>query len=83
MWAITAGYHRYFAHRSFRTSRLFQFVLALIGSTAMENGPRSWASWHRRHHKCADTFSNRGGPEPRCSPVGCRSGRALDSLFSG
>jgi stearoyl-CoA desaturase (delta-9 desaturase) len=55
MWAITAGYHRYFAHRSFDTSRAFQFILALIGSTAMENGPLWWASWHRRHHKYADT----------------------------
>jgi len=55
MWAITVGYHRYFAHRSFRTSRVFQFVLALIGCTAMENGPIWWASWHRRHHRYVDT----------------------------
>src|SRR4029450_9334612 len=26
MWAITVGYHRYLSHRSFRTSRAFQFV---------------------------------------------------------
>ena len=32
MWAITAGYHRYFSHRSYKTSRAFQFVIALIGS---------------------------------------------------
>jgi stearoyl-CoA desaturase (delta-9 desaturase) len=55
MWAITAGYHRYFAHRSFKTGRAFQFVLALIGTTAMQNGPLWWASWHRRHHKHSDT----------------------------
>ena len=54
MWAITVGYHRYFAHRSFRTSRVFQFVLALLGTTAMQNGPIWWASWHRRHHKDVD-----------------------------
>jgi stearoyl-CoA desaturase (Delta-9 desaturase) len=62
MWAITAGYHRYFAHRSFHTSRFFQFVLALIGSTAMENGPLWWASWHRRHHKYADTPADPHSP---------------------
>jgi stearoyl-CoA desaturase (Delta-9 desaturase) len=62
MWAITAGYHRYFAHRSFRTSRVFQFLLALIGSTAMENGPLWWASWHRRHHKYADTPADPHSP---------------------
>jgi stearoyl-CoA desaturase (Delta-9 desaturase) len=55
MWAITAGYHRYFAHRTYRTSRVFQFILGLIGTTAMENGPLWWASWHRRHHLHADT----------------------------
>lgn len=55
MWAITAGYHRYFAHRSFKTSRTFQFVLALLGTSAMQNGPLWWASWHRRHHRYSDT----------------------------
>ncbi|GAC1518931.1 MAG: acyl-CoA desaturase [Polyangiales bacterium] len=55
MWAITAGYHRYFAHRSFKTSRAFQLVLAFLGTTAMQNGPLWWASWHRRHHRHSDT----------------------------
>jgi len=55
MWAITVGLHRYFAHRSFRTGRVFQLFLALLSCTAMENGPIWWASWHRRHHKHADT----------------------------
>jgi stearoyl-CoA desaturase (delta-9 desaturase) len=63
MWAITAGYHRYFAHRSFKTSRVFQFVLALLGTSAMQNGPLWWASWHRRHHKYSDT------PDDAHSPV--------------
>src|SRR5262245_33300200 len=31
MFGVTAGYHRYFAHRSFKTSRVFQFVLAWLG----------------------------------------------------
>jgi stearoyl-CoA desaturase (delta-9 desaturase) len=63
MWAITAGYHRYFAHRTFRTSRAFQLVLALLAATAMQNGPLWWASVHRRHHKDAD------GPGDVHSPV--------------
>jgi stearoyl-CoA desaturase (delta-9 desaturase) len=54
MWAITAGYHRYFAHRAYRTSRPFQFVLAWLGASAMQNGPLWWASIHRRHHKSSD-----------------------------
>jgi len=55
MFAITAGYHRYFSHRSYKTSRAFQLVLAAIGTASMQNGPLWWASWHRRHHKNADT----------------------------
>jgi stearoyl-CoA desaturase (delta-9 desaturase) len=54
MWAITAGYHRYFSHRSFKTSRAFQFLLAVIGTSAMQNGPLWWASWHRHHHRYTD-----------------------------
>jgi stearoyl-CoA desaturase (Delta-9 desaturase) len=55
MWAITAGYHRYFSHRTFKTSRVFQFVMAWLGTSSMQNGPLWWASWHRRHHKYSDT----------------------------
>jgi stearoyl-CoA desaturase (Delta-9 desaturase) len=63
MWAVTTGYHRYFSHRSFKTGRIFQFILAWFGASAMENGPLWWASWHRRHHRHSDT------PEDRHSPV--------------
>ena len=63
MWAITAGYHRYFAHKTFKTSRWFQFVLATLGTMAMQNGPLWWASWHRRHHRHSDT------PDDAHSPV--------------
>jgi stearoyl-CoA desaturase (delta-9 desaturase) len=52
---ITAGYHRYFSHRSFKTSRVFQFVLACLGASAVQQGPLWWAAHHRRHHKYSDT----------------------------
>jgi stearoyl-CoA desaturase (delta-9 desaturase) len=55
IWAVTAGYHRYFSHRSFETSRLFQFLLALLGTLAMQKGPLWWAAHHRWHHQHADT----------------------------
>ena len=54
LFAITGGYHRYFAHRAFRTSRVFQFVLAFVGASATQKGPLWWAGGHRRHHKYAD-----------------------------
>jgi stearoyl-CoA desaturase (delta-9 desaturase) len=62
MWAITAGYHRYFSHRSYKTSRAFQLVLAFLGTTAMQNGPLWWASWHRRHHRHSDTEHDAHSP---------------------
>ncbi len=65
MWAVTAGYHRYFAHRSYKTSRAFQLVLAILGSTALQNGPIWWASVHRRHHRFADTPSDPHSPLER------------------
>lgn len=62
MWAITAGYHRYFAHRAYKTSRAFQLVLAVLGGTAMQQGPLWWASWHRRHHKHTDAAGDPHSP---------------------
>ncbi len=54
MWGITAGFHRYFAHRTFRTSRVFQFVMAVIATSATQKGPLWWAGHHRTHHKYSD-----------------------------
>ncbi len=54
MFFVTAGYHRYFAHRTFKTSRAFQFILALGGATATQKGALWWAAHHRRHHKYSD-----------------------------
>ncbi|MGE0550573.1 MAG: acyl-CoA desaturase [Kofleriaceae bacterium] len=54
MFAITAGLHRYFSHRSFKTSRAFQFVLGVLGMTAVQQGPLWWAAHHRNHHKHSD-----------------------------
>jgi stearoyl-CoA desaturase (delta-9 desaturase) len=55
MFGITAGFHRYFAHRSYQTSRVGQFVLAWLGCCALQKGPLWWASHHRRHHRYSDT----------------------------
>jgi stearoyl-CoA desaturase (delta-9 desaturase) len=55
MVMVTAGYHRYFAHRSFSTSRVFQFLLAVGAQSGAEKGVLWWASHHRWHHKYSDT----------------------------
>ena len=54
-WFITAGYHRYFAHRSYKTSRGFQLFLALGGAMCVQKGPLWWAGHHRDHHRYSDT----------------------------
>lgn len=51
---LTLGYHRYFAHRAFKTSRAFQFVLALVAQLGSQRGVLWWAAHHRAHHKYAD-----------------------------
>src|ERR1700747_2695750 len=53
-FGLTAGYHRYFGHRSFKTSRPFQLVLAILGSMALQKGPLWWAGYHRIHHEHSD-----------------------------
>ena len=59
---ITLGYHRLLAHRSFKTSRAFQFVLATFGVLAGQNGPLWWVGHHRHHHRHSDTESDTHSP---------------------
>jgi len=54
-FGITAGYHRYFAHKAYKTSRAFQFLLALFGCVALQKGPLWWSGHHRGHHRHSDT----------------------------
>ncbi len=63
MFAITAFYHRYFAHKSFKTSRPVQFVFAAIGASSTQRGPIWWAAHHRQHHRHADTTSDPHSPQ--------------------
>lgn len=55
VWFITAGYHRYFSHRAYRTNRAFQLFLAVGGATCAQKGPLWWAGHHRDHHRNSDT----------------------------
>lgn len=54
MFLITGVYHRYFAHRSYKTSRWFQFVLGFLTTTAVQKGPLWWSARHRLHHRHSD-----------------------------
>lgn len=63
MFGVTAGYHRYFGHRSFRLGRFPQFLLALLAQTSGQKGSLWWAALHRHHHRFADK------PEDIHSPI--------------
>ncbi|MCS6858266.1 MAG: fatty acid desaturase [Sandaracinaceae bacterium] len=63
IFGVTAGYHRYFSHRAYKTSRWFQFVLAWLAQSSAQKSVLWWAAHHRHHHLHSD------GPEDRHSPV--------------
>ncbi len=62
MFFVTAGYHRYFSHRSFKTSRAFQLILAFLAMTSSQKGVLWWAAHHRNHHRLSDTEEDLHSP---------------------
>ncbi len=54
MFFVTGFYHRYFSHRTFKTSRWFQFVMAFLAETSMQKGVLWWGAHHRVHHRNSD-----------------------------
>jgi len=51
---VSVGFHRLFAHRSFRAARWLKIILAVVGSFAVEGSVNSWVANHRRHHAYTD-----------------------------
>lgn len=54
MFGVTGVYHRYFSHRTYKTSRVFQFCLALLAMSSSQKSVLWWAAHHRHHHKHSD-----------------------------
>jgi stearoyl-CoA desaturase (delta-9 desaturase) len=54
MFFVTGAYHRYFSHRTYKTSRWMQFILAFMAETSAQRGALWWAATHRDHHKFSD-----------------------------
>lgn len=65
MFGVTAGYHRYFSHRSFKTGRVMQFLLAALAQSSAQRGILWWAAKHRHHHKHSDTDQDVHSPRQR------------------
>jgi stearoyl-CoA desaturase (delta-9 desaturase) len=62
MFAVTGGYHRYFSHRTYKTSRVFQFVLAFLAQSSAQKGALWWAAHHRAHHRFSDKAGDLHSP---------------------
>jgi stearoyl-CoA desaturase (delta-9 desaturase) len=62
MFAVTGGYHRYFAHRTYKTSRVFQFILAFLAQSTAQKGALWWAAHHRKHHLLSDQAGDLHSP---------------------
>ncbi len=62
MLAITGFYHRYFSHRTFRTSRWCQLLFAIAGNSSVQRSPLWWAAHHRYHHLNSDKESDIHSP---------------------
>jgi stearoyl-CoA desaturase (Delta-9 desaturase) len=65
IFAVGAGYHRYFSHRAFATSRAFQLVLALLSQSTAQKSVLWWAAKHRHHHLHSDTPADVHSPRQR------------------
>ncbi len=62
MFAVTGFFHRYFSHRTFSTSRAWQFVMALWGGICVQRGALWWAATHRHHHQYSDEEEDKHSP---------------------
>jgi fatty-acid desaturase len=53
-FGISLGYHRLHTHRGFKTSKTFEYFLAICGTLTLEGGPIFWVATHRKHHQLSD-----------------------------
>ena len=65
MFGVTAGYHRYFSHRSYRLGRAAQFLMAFLAQTSGQKGVLWWAAHHRDHHRYSDEEQDIHSPQRR------------------
>ncbi|MGH6678296.1 MAG: acyl-CoA desaturase, partial [Bradyrhizobium sp.] len=62
IFAIGAGYHRYFSHRAYATGRVFQFIIAFLAQSSAQKSVLWWAAKHRHHHLHSDTSEDIHSP---------------------
>jgi stearoyl-CoA desaturase (delta-9 desaturase) len=72
MVGITVGFHRYLAHKAFKTSRWFEAVLMIAGSMGAEGPLMFWVTTHRRHHRFSDSDGDPHSPNLHGASLGQR-----------
>lgn len=55
---ITLGFHRLLSHRSFKTPKWVEYILATLGTLTLQGSPIDWVGIHRLHHKHSDTIQD-------------------------
>ena len=53
-FGVTAGFHRYLTHGSYKAKRWLRVTLAVAGAMAVQGTPTQWVADHRRHHAYSD-----------------------------
>ncbi|MFU8797427.1 MAG: acyl-CoA desaturase [Gammaproteobacteria bacterium] len=53
--SITAGYHRYYSHKTYKMSRIPEFFILYLATMAAQGSVLRWAFEHRLHHAYVDT----------------------------
>jgi stearoyl-CoA desaturase (delta-9 desaturase) len=61
-FGISLGYHRLHTHRGFKTSKAFEYFLAICGTLTLEGGPIFWVATHRKHHQLSDDHGDPHSP---------------------
>jgi stearoyl-CoA desaturase (Delta-9 desaturase) len=72
---VTVGFHRHFTHKSFETNAVVRFILAALGSMAVQGSVLRWVAQHRRHHQHSDTTADPHSPR--------HGGRGLGGVIKG
>ena len=53
-FSVTAGYHRCFAHKAYRSHPWLEAYYLFFGAMALQNSALKWSSDHRNHHRYVD-----------------------------
>ncbi len=65
MFGVTAGYHRYFSHRTYQMGRVPQFMMAFLAQSSAQKSVLWWAAHHRHHHRHSDKPTDIHSPVQR------------------